>query len=74
MHFKSNGSAATVQGKIWRRGETEPTEWTLEVVDPIANPEGAAGLYARVPQGSIVSPQEPGSEIFFDNLVITPYP
>jgi hypothetical protein len=72
LHFKSNGSSAKVQGKIWRRGEAEPAEWTLEVVDPIANPEGAAGIYARVPPGSIVSPQEPGSEIFFDNLVITP--
>jgi hypothetical protein len=72
LHFKSDGPSATVQGKIWRRGEAEPAEWTLEVVDPIANPEGAAGIYARVPPGSIVSPQEPGSEIFFDNLVITP--
>ena len=51
-----------VQGKVWLRGETEPTEWTVERVDPpaLANLEGAAGLYADAPV-----------EVALDNIKVT---
>ncbi len=71
------GSEALVRGKIWEKDKPEPAEWTLEVVDKAPNLNGAAGLYARVPPGSIEvgakpADTKPGSEMFFDNLKITP--
>ena len=36
---------ATVRGKIWKRDESEPSEWTLEATDPHPNEVGAPGVY-----------------------------
>jgi hypothetical protein len=51
-----------VQGKAWVKGEPEPAEWTLERIDPpaLANPQGAAGLYADAPV-----------EVALDNIKVT---
>jgi outer membrane protein assembly factor BamB len=64
----SNGGKTVARGKIWPRGEKEPTEWTLEAQDPIPNREGAPALFAfsAGPSG------QQGAEIFFDNVAITP--
>jgi outer membrane protein assembly factor BamB len=71
------GNDALVRGKIWERDKPEPAQWTLEVVDKAPNHNGAAGIYSRVPPGSIevgATPAETktGAEMFFDNLKITP--
>jgi outer membrane protein assembly factor BamB len=68
------GDKSLVKAKIWERGKDEPAVWTLEVEDPTPNREGAAALYANVPAGSIGGPTDPGSEVYFDNLKVTPNP
>ena len=72
LTVSQQGDDALVRGKIWQRDQPEPEQWTLEVIDHAPNPNGAPGIYARIPPASIVSPQEPGAEIYFDNLSITP--
>ena len=47
------------QGKVWPVSEPEPSEWTLEKIDPIPNLQGSPGIYADAP-----------AEIFFDNLEV----
>jgi len=66
-----NGKTAAVMGKIWKKGEAEPAEWMLKYEDPNPNTEGAAALYGYIPDVSI-TPERPGSEVFFDNVAITP--
>jgi outer membrane protein assembly factor BamB len=70
LTVKVAGSKALVQGKVWPRGTPEPTDWTVEVEDPVANTEGAPALYAN--STGIGGPKEPGTEIYFDNVKITP--
>lgn len=60
---------AVVRGKVWKKGEAEPKEWTLEFEDPNPNREGAATLYGYV---SNITDTEPGAEIYYDNVSITP--
>jgi outer membrane protein assembly factor BamB len=49
------------RGKAWPISEPEPAEWTLERVDPLGNHKGSAGVFADAP-----------SEVFFDNIKVTP--
>jgi hypothetical protein len=34
-----------VMAKAWKRDEPEPDSWTIDVVDPIGNSHGSAGIY-----------------------------
>lgn len=63
------GDKALVRGKIWEKGKSEPEKWTLEVTDPVANKRGSPALYANA-TGFVG--EEPGTEAYFDNVVITP--
>jgi outer membrane protein assembly factor BamB len=38
---------ATVRGKIWPRGEAEPSGWTVEMVDKSPNLQGSPGLFGK---------------------------
>ncbi|HSB10256.1 MAG TPA: PQQ-binding-like beta-propeller repeat protein [Blastocatellia bacterium] len=49
------------RGKAWPAAETEPSEWTLERIDPHGNHQGSAGVFADAP-----------SEIYIDNIKVTP--
>jgi outer membrane protein assembly factor BamB len=60
---------AVVRGKVWERGKPEPDKWTVEFKDPLPNAEGSAALYGYVTNAE---PPGAGSEIFFDNIAITP--
>ncbi len=66
-----NGKTATVMAKVWKKGEAEPTAWTVKYEDPNPNTQGAAALYAYIPDPSI-SLKNPGSDVYFDNVAITP--
>ena len=61
--------AGTARAKVWKRGEAEPAEWMIVYEDPSPNREGAAALYGYV---SNVPDNGPGSEILYDNVLITP--
>lgn len=63
------GKGAVVRGKVWKKGEPEPDKWTLSFEDPFPTVRGAGGLYGYVPN---VLDNDPGSELYFDNLGITP--
>ena len=60
---------AVVRGKVWKKGDPEPSEWTLEFEDPSPNREGAATLYGYI---SNITDTQPGAEIYYDNVSITP--
>ena len=57
-----------VRGKVWPRGEPEPDDWTIKLIDPAPNLEGSPGLYA-FSKGT--RPAKPGSPVFFDNYQVT---
>ncbi len=52
---------ATVRGKIWPRGDKEPTEWMLEMVDKSPNLHGTPGVFGN----------SADAEIYLDNLNVT---
>jgi hypothetical protein len=58
-------------GKVWLKGEPEPADWMIQLEDPIPNPNGSPGLYGYA-YG--ITPTAVGSEIFYDNVEITPNP
>jgi len=60
---------AVVRAKVWEKGKPEPAEWTVELEDPSPNREGSAGLYGYVTNSSATAP---GSNCYYDNIVITP--
>jgi outer membrane protein assembly factor BamB len=60
---------AVVRGKVWDRTQPEPEKWTIEYKDPLPNREGAAALYGYVTNAEA---DAPGSEIYYDNVVIAP--
>ena len=65
---------AKILTKVWKRGEKEPEGWTLEFEDPNPNRKGAAALYGYVSNitTNAAGIVEPGSNIYYDNLSITP--
>lgn len=54
------GGKALVRGKVWKRGESEPADWTITVEDPVPVERGNAGLYGYTPTTG-----------YFDNLKVT---
>ncbi len=69
MATTANGKAI-VKGKVWPREEKEPDAWTLELEDPIPNSEGAPLIYGFA--NGTIDANNPGPEIYYDNLKITP--
>ncbi|MCI0683708.1 MAG: PQQ-like beta-propeller repeat protein [Gemmataceae bacterium] len=61
------GGKGIIKGKAWPRDKGEPTDW-LVLHDPRPNTEGAPALYGYV-RG--VSDDEPGTEIYYDNVRIS---
>ena len=60
MTVRIEDDGAHILGKVWERGEEEPEEWTIEVVDPHPNTEGSPGLYTYTL-----------AECYFDNVIVT---
>jgi hypothetical protein len=58
----SDGSGV-VRAKAWKKGDEEPSSWTIEVPHKHAHPEGAPGLFS-------FSPQE--QRAWIDNISVTP--
>jgi len=65
--------SALILAKVWKRGEKEPEKPTVEFEDPNPNRNGAAALFGYVSNittlddGSVL----PGSQILYDNVLIT---
>jgi outer membrane protein assembly factor BamB len=60
LRVEIKGDGAHLSGKVWKRGEAEPVEWTLETVDPHPNLNGSPGLYNYALADS-----------YFDNILVT---
>jgi hypothetical protein len=60
-----------IRGKVWPRDQKEPEAWTLQIEDPTPNREGSPALYGNA---TGILEKEPGCEIFYDNLRVTPNP
>jgi outer membrane protein assembly factor BamB len=69
MTIEVGDKDAVVKCKVWERGKPEPEKWTIEFKDPMPNRTGSAGLYGYIQNAEEASP---GSEAYFDNVVITP--
>lgn len=61
MQVAIEGAVAHIRGKVWPRDEPEPTQWTIQAVDPRPNRSGSPGLYGYSP-----------AEIYYDNLKVWP--
>jgi hypothetical protein len=63
------GNKAVVRGKVWPRGQSEPGRWTIEFTDPTPNKEGSPALYGY---STGILDTQPGSEVFFAKVSVTP--
>ncbi|MEM7477747.1 MAG: PQQ-binding-like beta-propeller repeat protein [Planctomycetota bacterium] len=59
--------SAKVLGKVWVKGEAEPTDWTIELEDSNPNRSGSPGIYGSA-QG--IKPPALGTQIYYDNVSI----
>ena len=50
---------AMIYGKVWRKSEPEPNEWTITAEDPLPNREGSPGIYGYS-----------ATVIYYDNLKV----
>jgi outer membrane protein assembly factor BamB len=53
------------RGKVWEKGQPEPSAWTIERIDPIGSLKGSPGLYADAPSAA-----GGGSELYWDNVKV----
>ncbi len=61
LRAESSGGKAVLKGKVWKRGEPEPKQWTIEAVDEAPNLVGSPGLFGNAQT----------AEIFVDNISVT---
>jgi len=59
------GGKVRARGKVWPKGQPEPTAWSVERIDPIGNLKGAPGIYADAPSAA-----GGGSELYWDNIKV----
>jgi len=60
LRVDTGADKAIVRGKVWKRGEEEPADWTLTVEDPHPIPGGSPGLLGYSPV-----------DIYYDNIEVT---
>jgi len=53
---------AILKGKVWKKGEAEPADWSISGEDTMANTSGSPGLFADAKN----------AEVFYDNLTVVP--
>ncbi|MFM1996859.1 MAG: outer membrane protein assembly factor BamB, partial [Planctomycetota bacterium] len=44
---RTSGGSATLRGKVWPRGEPEPTAWTIEATHQAGNLQGSPGFFGN---------------------------
>jgi len=63
------GDKGLVRGKVWPKDQKEPKEWSIEFSDPRPDVAGSPGLYGYV---TGIVEENPGTDIFFDNVSVLP--
>lgn len=71
LHVTQEGDKAKVQGKVWERGQPEPSQWTVEFDDPCPNRHGSPALYAYA-TGVPADGKGAGAEVFYQNVKVIP--
>ena len=63
LKFQSENAdgKAILRGKVWKRGEDEPAEWTIEAADAVPNTSGSPGLFGK----------STNAEFYIDNVRVT---
>jgi len=59
LRVDMNGDVAKVLGKVWKRGDAEPADWTITLADELPVKEGSPGIYGDSPV-----------DIYYDNLSV----
>ncbi|MDB6020386.1 MAG: hypothetical protein JWQ04_243 [Pedosphaera sp.] len=54
--------SGVVRGKIWKKSDPEPDQWTIEVPHAHAHRSGSPGLFSLAPQ----------KRVYIDNITVTP--
>jgi outer membrane protein assembly factor BamB len=62
LHVKQLESTAEVKGKLWLRDQSEPSEWTVELVDDMPVRSGSPGIFGHSQE----------AEFYMDNISVTP--
>jgi outer membrane protein assembly factor BamB len=70
LAVSADGAQGQIRGKVWPRGEKEPSQWTIEFADPAPNREGSPGLYAYAT--GILDDGQPGAAAYFANVKVSP--
>ncbi len=60
---RSPDGSAVVRAKAWKKEETEPSEWTIELPHKTGHKSGSPGLFGFSPQDM---------RVFIDNIEVTP--
>ncbi len=63
VDVKPDGSGV-IRAKAWKKGEAEPTAWTIEVPHKHAHANGSPGLFGFAPQSLF--------RVYIDNIDVTP--
>jgi len=58
--MKLQVETSSIRGKLWPRGQAEPTEWTVQMLDTSPNLSGSPGLYGNAQE----------AEIYVDNVSV----
>jgi len=53
------GDKATARGKIWKKADAEPADWTISLEDPVGVKAGAPGVYG-----------DSSTDLYWDNLTV----
>ena len=59
LEVSTDDDGAEIRGKVWKRGEPEPEEWSITTVDPHPIHAGSPGLSGYSP-----------TDIYFDNIEV----
>ena len=67
MTISTDKEHTHVLGKAWKKGDTEPSDWNLNLIDENPNLTGPPGVY-----GSALGIQPPktGTPIYYDNISV----
>jgi hypothetical protein len=59
LRVDTQADKGTARGKVWKKDDPEPAEWTITLDDPLPVSEGAPGIY-----GDSVT------DLYWDNLTV----
>jgi outer membrane protein assembly factor BamB len=60
----NDDGSGVIKAKFWKRSDTEPAEWSIEVQHANAHKSGSPGLYGFAPQSKF--------RAYIDNISVTP--